>query len=250
MGNKITCEQVERGSTYEDQKKLTQSLLEDLSKHVAPGGGIILSFAKQYDGSSQLSTYSCSVEDISCETRIGADEPLDVAIQAARVWKIVGVETEPETVDLSGMWSVFETRNYITQQVREDIETAVATHNKMPSELWVVLPGLNCVMGFPEDYPRNFIENVFLAHVYDYLLGVVQAGKANSFLKIKGVNRPEITGLSKVPRVVRAGDMETVRDVLNAVALELITRGVKIGDSYQHNKLELAARKVANHYWE
>ena len=241
---------VERGSTYEDQKKLTQSLLEDLSKHVAPGCGIILSFAKQYDGSSQLSTYSCSVEDISCETCIGVDEPLDVAIQAARVWKIVGVETEPETVDLSGMWSVFETRNYITQQVREDIETAVATHNKMPSELWVVLPGLSCVMGFPEDYPRNFLENVFLAHVYDYLLGVVQAGKAHSFLKIKGVDRPEITGLSKVPRVVRAGDMETVRDVLNAVALELITRGVKIGDSYQHNKLELAARKVANHYWE
>lgn len=78
----------------------------------------------------------------------------------------------------------------------------------------------------------------------------MQAGKAHSFLKTKGVNRPEITGLSKVPRVVRAGDLETVRDVLKAVALELITRGVKIGDSYQHNKLELAARKVTNHYWK
>lgn len=241
---------VGRGSSYEDQKKLTQSLLEDLTKHVAPGGGIILSFAKQYDGSSTLSTYSCSVEDISCETRIGVDEPLDVAIQAARVWKIVGAETEPETVDFSGMWSVFETCNYITQQVREAIETAVATHNKMPRELWVVLPSLNCVMGFPEDYPRRFLENVYLARVYDHLSGVVQAGKAHSFLKTKDVNRPEITGLSKVPRVVRAGDMETVRDVLNAVALELITRGVKIGDSYQHNKLELTARKVTNHYWE
>ena len=241
---------VGRGSTYEDQKKLTQYLLEDLTKHVAPGVGIILSFAKQYDGSSQLSTYSCSVEDISCETRIDVDKPLDVALQAERVWKIVGAETEPETVDLSGMWSAFETHNYITQQVREDIETAIATHNKIPSELWVVLPGLNCVMGFPEDYPRSFLENVFLAHVYDHLSGVVQAGKAHSFLKTKGTNRPEITGLSKVPRVVRAGDMETVRDVLSAVALELITRGVKIGDSYQHNKLELAARKAANHYWE
>ena len=241
---------VGRGSTYEDQKKLTQSLLEDLTKHVAPGGGIILSFAKQYDGSSQLSTYSCSVEDISCETHIKVDEPLDVAIQATRVWKIVGAETEPETVDLSSMWSVFETRNYITQQVREAIETAVATHNKMPNELWVVLPGLNCVMGFPEDYPRSFLETLFLAHVYDRLSGVVQAGKAHSFLKTKGVNRPEITGLSKVPCVVRAGDMETARDVLNAVALELIIRGVKIGDSYQHNKLELTARKVTNHYWK
>lgn len=241
---------VGRGSTYEDQKKLTQSLLEDLTKHVAPGGGIILSFAKQYDGSSQLSTYSCSVEDISCETRIDVDEPPEVAIQAARVWKIVGVEAEPETVDLSSMWSVFETHNYITQQVREAIETAVATHNKIPSELWVVLPSLNCVMGFPEDYPRSFLETLFLAHVYDHLSGVAQAGKAHSFLKTKGVNLPEITGLSKVPRVVRAGDMETARDVLNAVALELITRGVKIGDSYQYNKLELTARKVTNHYWK
>lgn len=175
---------------------------------------------------------------------------MDVAIQATRVWKIVGAETEPETVDLSSMWSVFETYNYITQQVREAIETAVATHNKIPSELWVVLPSLNCVMGFPEDYPQSFLETLFLAHVYDHLSGVAQAGKAHSFLKTKGVNRPEITGLSKVPRVVRARDMETARDVLNAVALELITRGVKIGDSYQHNKLELTARKVTNHYWK
>lgn len=162
----------------------------------------------------------------------------------------VTLETKPDPVILADMWHVFETRNYLTQQAREDIETAVATHNKMPSELWVVLPGLNCVMGIPEDYPRSFLETVFLAHVYDRLSGVVQAGKAHSFLKTKGVNRPEITGLSKVPRVVRAGDMETVRDVLNAVALELITRSVKIGDSYQHNKLELTARKVTNHYWK
>lgn len=53
----------------------------------------------------------------------------------------VTLETKPDPVILADMWHVFETRNYLTQQAREDIETAVATHNKMPSELWVVLPG-------------------------------------------------------------------------------------------------------------
>ncbi len=245
MGKMITREQVE---------EVSELVKHWVAENLEPDSGVaVITAEKCKDGTSKV-VASCTAVKSSSVTWEDLPSFLDkepyMQLKAYGMEHPVTLETKPESVNLSHMWQAFETRNYITQQAREDIETAVATNNKMPCELWVVLPGTNCVMGIPEDYPRSFLETVFLAHVYDHLSGVVQAGEAPSFLKTKGVNRPEITGLSKVPRVVRAGDMETVPDVLNAVALELITRGVKIGDSYQHNKLELAAQKVTNHYWK
>lgn len=245
MNKKITREQVE---------EVAELVNQWVAENLEPGSGVAaITAEKCKDGTSKV-VASCTAVKSSSVTWEDLPSFLDeepyTQLKVYGMEHPVTLETKPEPVNLSHMWHVFETHNYITQQVREAIETAVATHNKIPSELWVVLPSLNCVMGFPEDYPRSFLETLFLAHVYDHLSGVAQAGKAHSFLKTKGVNLPEITGLSKVPRVVRAGDMETARDVLNAVALELVTRGVKIGDSYQHNKLELTARKVTNHYWK
>lgn len=244
MGKKITREQVE---------EVSELVNHWVAENLEPGSDVIVITTERCkDGTAKVvssNTVGGSPAVLWDDADFLAGEAT-IKLTVYDMVRPVTLETKPEPVNLSDMWQAFETRNYITQQAREDIETAVATNNKMPRELWVVLPGTNCVMGIPEDYPWSFLETVFLAHVYDHLSGVVQAGEAPSFLKTKGVNRPEITGLSKVPRVVRAGDMETVLDVLNAVALVLITRGVKIGDSYQHNKLELAAQKVTNHYWK
>ena len=244
MGKKITREQVE---------EVSELVKHWVAENLEPSSGVVVITAEKCkDGTSKV-VASYTIEGLSSVVWVGTEaigEKSTTGLYVRGMEHPVTLETKPDPVNLSDMWKVFEVRNYLTQQVREDIETAVATHNKMPCELWVALPGLNCVMGIPEDYPRSFLETVFLAHVYDHLSRVVQAGEAPSFLKTKGVNHPEITGLSKVPRVVRAGDMETALDVLNAVALELITRGVKIGDSYHHNKLELAAQKVTNRYWK
>lgn len=242
-------------------KRVNPVLVEELAQVVnqwiidnvySGSGTVVITIEKTEGGVSKTVASAAIVEDSMVEWVSGGQYPvfLSTWLQAEGLTLPTIIEDKPEPVILANMWRVFETRNYITQQVREDIETAVATHIKMPNELRVVLPSLNCVIGFPEDYPRSFLENVFLAHVYDHLLGVVQAGKAPSFLKTKGVNRPEITGLSRVPRVVCAGDGETVQDVLKGVALELVARGVKIGDSYQQSKLEHYALEATNRYWE
>ena len=72
------------------------------------------------------------------------------------------------------------------------------------------------------------------------------------------MNRPEITGLYKLPQVVRAGDGRTVQDVHGAVALELSVRGVELDDGFQESILvdnasakaaEIAVDKAAR-YWE
>lgn len=106
--------------------------------------------------------------------------------------------------------------------------------------------------------PRKVLENVFLAHVYAFLRQVVIDNRGTAPLVSRGVNRPEITGLSKLPKVVRAGDGRSVRDVLGAVALELSVRGVELDDGFQESVLvdnasakaaEIAVDKVAK-YWE
>ena len=106
--------------------------------------------------------------------------------------------------------------------------------------------------------PRKVLENVFLAHVYAFLRRVVIDNRGLAPLVTRGVNRPEITGLSKLPKVVRAGDGRSVRDVLGGVALELSVRGVELDDVFQEGILvDLASTKAAElavdksaRYWE
>lgn len=102
------------------------------------------------------------------------------------------------------------------------------------------------------------LEDVFLAHVYAFLRQVVIDNRGLAPLVSRGVNRPEITGLSKLPKVVRAGDGKSVKDVLGAVALELSVSGVELDDGFQESILvdnasakasEIAVDKSAK-YWE
>ncbi len=170
----------------------------------------------------------------------------------------VTLETKPEPVNLSHMWHVFETRNYLTQKVREDLEYAVSRNEPVKPVSWVCLPGLGTGTNVPGDTPRKVLENVFLAHVYAFLRRVVIDNRGLAPLASRGANRPEITGLSKLPKVVRAGDGKSVQDVLGAVALELSVRGVELDDGFQEDILvDLASAKAAEiavdksaRYWE
>mgnify|MGYP000963034111 CR=1 FL=1 len=242
MGKKITREQVEEVSELVNQW---------VAENMEPGSDVIvITTEKCKDGTSKV-VASNTVGGLSVLWD-DADFLSGEATTKLTIYDLVRpvtLETKPELVNLSDMWHWFETRNYLTQKIREELETAVSTGKRLSTELWVILPGINTPMCFPADYPRRFLENVFLAHVYSHLKVVTKEDKGVSPLKTKGVNRPEITGLSKVPRVVRAGDGELACDVLKAVALELITRGVKIGDSYRHSDLERVATDVTNRYW-
>lgn len=64
----------------------------------------------------------------------------------------VTLETKPEPVNLSHMWRVFETLNYISQKVREDLEYAVSRNETVKPVSRVCLPGLDTganVQGVP-----------------------------------------------------------------------------------------------------
>ncbi len=244
MGNKITCEQVE---------EVAELVNRWVAENLEPDSDVaVITAEKCKDGTAKVVASSTAVKSSSV---VWEDLPSFIDKEPYTQLKAYGMEhpvileTKPEPVNLSHMWHVFETLNYLSQKVREELEYAVSRNETVKPVSWVCLPG---------DTPREVLKNVFLAHVYAFLRQVVIDNRGMSPLVTRGVNRPEITGLSKLPKVVRAGDGRSVRDVLGGVALELSVRGVELDDVFQESILvdiasakasEIAVDKAAK-YWE
>lgn len=253
MGKKITREQVE---------EIAELVNQWVAENLEPGSDVVaITAEKRKDGTSKV-VASCTA--VKSSSVVWEDLPsfLDkepyTQLKAYGMEHPVTLETKPEPVNLSHMWHVFDTLNYISQKVREDLEYAVSRNELVEPVSWVCLPGLGTGVNVPGGTPRKVLENVFLAHVYAFLRRVVIDNRGTAPLVTRGVNRPEITGLSKLPKVVRAGDGKSVKDVLGAVALELSVRGVELDDVFQKSILvDLASAKAAEiavdkaaKYWE
>lgn len=252
MGKKITREQVE---------EVAELVNQWVAENLEPGSGVAVIAAKKCKDGTAKVVASNTVNGVGSVVWDGTEiigEKSTTGLYVHGMEHPVTVETTPEPVNLSHMWRVFEKLNYISQKVREDLEYAVSRNEPVEPASWVCLPGLGTGANVPGGIPRKVLENVFLAHVYAFLRQVVIDNRGTAPLVTRGVNRPEITGLSKLPKVVRAGDGKSVRDVLGAVALELSVRGVELDDEFQESILvdnasakasEIAADKSAK-YWE
>ena len=254
MGKKITREQVE---------DVAELVNQWVAENLEPGSDVIVITTERCkDGTAKVVASYTAVKSSSVtweDLPSFLDTKPYTQLKAFGMEHPVTLETKPEPVNLSDMWKVFETRNYLTQKVREDIEFAVSRNEPIEPVSWVCLPGLGTGANVPGGVtPRKVLENVFLAHVYAFLRQVVIDTRGLAPLVSRGVNRPEITGLSKLPKVVRAGDGRSVREVLGAVALELSVRGVELDDGFQESILvdiasakasEIAVDKAAK-YWE
>lgn len=251
MGKKITREQVEG---------VAELVKHWVAESLEPGSGVaVITAEKCKDGTSKVVASSTAVKSSSVTWEnlpSFLDKEPYMQLKAYGMEHPVTLETKPEPVNLSDMWKVFETRNYLTQKVREDIEFAVSRNEHVKPVSWVCLSGISTGANVPGGNPRKVLENVFLAHVYAFLRQVVIDSRGMAPLVTRGVNRPEITGLSKLPKVVRAGDGRTVQDVHGAVALELSVRGVELDSGFQEAILvdnasakaaEIAADKTAKY---
>lgn len=252
MGKKITREQVE---------EVSELVKHWVAENLEPGSdAIVITTERCKDGTAKVvssNTVGGGLAVLWDDAGFLAGEATTKLTICDMVWPVT-LESKPEPVNLSDMWKVFETRNYLTQKIREDIECAVARNEPVEPVSWVCLPGIGTGANVPGDNPRKVLENVFLAYVYAFLRQAVIDNRGMAPLVTKGVNRLEITGLSKPPKVVCAGDGRSVRDVLGAVALELFIRGVELDDGFQESILvdnasakasEIAVDKAAK-YWE
>lgn len=253
MGKKITRKQVE---------DVAELVNQWVAENLEPSSGVVVITAEKCkDGTAKVVASSTAVKSSSVTWEnlpSFLDKEPYTQLKVYGMEHPVTLETKPEPVNLSHMWHVFETLNYLSQKIREDIEYAVSRNEPVKPMSWVCLPGLGTGANVPGDTPRKVLENAFLAHVYAFLRGVVIDNRGRAPLASRGVNRPEITGLSKLPKVVRAGDGKSVSNVLGAVALELSVRGVELDDGFQEGILvdlatakaaEIAVDKVAK-YWE
>lgn len=252
MGKKITREQVE---------EVSELVKHWVAENLEPGSDVIVITTERCkDGTAKVvssNTVGGGMAALWDDADFLAEEAT-IKLTVHGMVRPVTLETKPDPVNLSDMWKVFETRNYLTQKIREDIEHAVSRNEPIEPVSWVCLPGLGTGANVPGDTPRKVLENALLAHVYAFLRQVVIDNRGTAPLVTHGVNRPEITGLSKLPKVVRAGDGRSVRDVLGAVSLELSVRGVELDDEFQESILEdnasakaseIAVDKAAK-YWE
>lgn len=241
MGKRITREQVE---------EVAELVNQWVAENLEPGSDVIVTTAKKCkDGTAKVVASRTAVKSSSV---VWEDLPSFLDKEPYTRLKVYGMEhpvtleVKPEPVNLSHMWQAFETRNYLTQKVREDIEYAVSRNEPVKPVSWVCLPGLGTGANVPGDTPRKVLESVFLAHVYAFLRLVVIDNRGLAPLASLGANRPEITGLSKLPKVLCAGDGRSVQDVLGAVALELSALGVELDDGFQEGILvDLASAKAA-----
>lgn len=250
MGKKITREQVE---------EVSELVKHWVAENLEPGSDtIVITTERCKDGTAKVVSSNTVGSGLSVLWD-DADFLAGEATMKLTIYDMVRpitIETKPEPVNLSHMWRVFETLNYLPQKVREDIEYAVSRNEPIEPVSWVCLPGIGTGANVPGGNPRKVLENIFLAHVYAFLRLAVIGNRGTAPLVTRGVNRPEITGLSKLPKVVRAGDGRTVQDVLGAVALELSARGVELDDGFQESILvdnasakaaEIAADKSAKY---
>lgn len=253
MGKKITREQVEEVSELVNQW---------VAENLEPGSDVIVITTERCkDGTTKVVASYTAVKSSSVvweDLPSFLDKEPYTQLKAYGMEHPITLETAPEPVNFSDMWKVFEVRNYLTQKVREYIEYAVSRNKPIEPVSWVCLPGIGTGANVPGGNPRKVLENVFLAHVYAFLRQVVIDNRGTAPLVTRGANRPEITGLSNIPKVVRAGDGKSVKDVLGAVALELSFRGVELDDGFQESILvgnasakasEIAVDKAAK-YWE
>lgn len=252
MGKKITREQVE---------EVSELVKHWVFENLEPGSGaVVITAEKGKDGTTKVvssNTVGGGLAVLWDDADFLAGEAT-IKLTVYDMVRPVTLETKPDPVNLSDMWKVFETRNYLTQKIREDIEFAVSRNEHVKPVSWVCLSGISTGANVPGGTPRKVLESIFLAHVYSFLRQVVIDNRGTAPLVTHGVNRPEITGLSKLPKVVCAGDGRSVRDVLGAVSLELSVRGVELDDEFQEDILEdnasakaaeIAVDKAAK-YWE
>lgn len=141
MGKKITREQVE---------EVSELVKHWVAENLEPGSdAIVITTERCKDGTAKVvssNTVGGSLAVLWDDADFLAEEAT-TKLTIYDMVRPVTLETKPEPVNLSDMWKVFETLNYLTQKIREDIEFAVSRNEHVKPVSWVCLPGVGIGTG-------------------------------------------------------------------------------------------------------
>lgn len=226
---------VNEAATYDDLTKLAKEVRSLLDGRVSPGGGVVLAFAAQEDGSNIISAYTGKADNISSVCMLNDEYRTDVAVELHNVWKTLQLESEPPVILLSDMWEFFARNEYLSANNWKAIRRAEASGFDVklsPVLLWRGREGKHVLkVRIPASGVRRALELVFLVHVWNFLYDIGVPGVLGSCLvRTQNANRPAITGLAQGNTTVMSNDMRKA-DVLYGEIIHLLrTNNVSTSD--------------------
>lgn len=222
-------------STYEDLKELTKKLQDMFSKHVAPGAGVVLGYAKHGNSASRLSVFTSLGENLSKEMELAWGGLVDASVSTSNVWKCTDVKTEPRVINLSDMWKFFTRNDYLSTKNLKAIRRAEASGFEVklsPVLLWRGREGKKVLeVRIPAYGVRQALELVFLVHVWNFLYDIGVPGVLGSCpIRTHDSNRPAITGLAQGNTTVISNDMRTAGALYSEIVHLLCANDVRTSD--------------------
>lgn len=226
---------VNEAATYDDLTKLTKEVRSLLDGRVSPGGGVVLAFAAQEDGSNIIATYTGKADNISSMCMLNDEYRTDVAVELHNVWKTLQLESEPPVILLSDMWEFFTRNDYLSTKNLKAIRRAEASGFEVklsPVLLWRGREGKKVLeVRIPAYGVRQALELVFLVHVWNFLYDIGVPGVLGSCpIRTHDSNRPAITGLAQGNTTVISNDMRTAGALYSEIVRLLCANDVRTSD--------------------
>lgn len=226
---------VNEAATYDDLTKLTKEVRSLLDGRVSPGGGVVLAFAAQEDGSNIIATYTGKADNISSMCMLNDEYRTDVAVELHNVWKTLQLESEPPVILLSDMWKFFTRNDYLSTKNLKAIRRAEASGFEVklsPVLLWRGREGKKVLeVRIPAYGVRPVLELVFLVHVWNFLYDIGVPGVLGSCpIRTQDSNRPAITGLAQGNTTVISNDMRTAGALYSEIVHLLCANDVRTSD--------------------
>lgn len=231
-------------STYEDLKELTKKLQDLFGKHVAPGAGVVLGYAKQGNSASRLSVFTSWGENLSKDTEPAGGGLVYASVSTSNGWKRTDVNTEPRVINLSDMWKFFTWNDYLSTKNLKAVRRAEASGFEVklsPVLLWRGREGKKVLeVHIPACGVRQVLELVFLVHVWNFLYDIGVPGALGSCpIRTHDSNRPAITGLAQGNTTVISNDMRTAGELYSEIVHLLCANDVRTSDRRINQELGL-----------
>lgn len=221
-------------SPRKDVEELTKELHDLLRYRLADGNAITVSVVKDEAGAviTNLSINKAYDASVSHEVEQGGVPRVRYNVDNLKLH--VMVRSEPQVYELSKMWKKYEQRSYLALEDRRAIDVATAKNEEVQVSD-VLIPAYYTNMVIPKADVRTVLSNVFLAHVWNYLVTLANphiSGKAltnapagDAVIKLAKMNRVATTGLPRTPHVLRSMNMRKLSDVLEALTAYLREQG-------------------------
>lgn len=221
-------------SPRKDVEELTKELHDLLKGRIDDNTAITLCIVKDGTGSAvtNLSLNKSYDASVFHDVQQGGVPKVRYIVDRLAVHALV--RTEPQVYDLSKMWMKFEAQPYMPLEDRRVIDKATAKNEEVQVS-GVLIPAHYTVMVIPKADVRTVLTNVFLAHVWNYLVTLANPHNSGTYsntpagdvvIKTSPLNRVATTGLPRTPHVLRSMNMRKLPDVLDAVTKELRAAGV------------------------